>query len=655
MSRRLSTGAPELDMLLEELRAGDNVVFYTQEPSYYLPFVATMLAHVQDQILDLVYVRSCGLVDSLVQALPHLQVVDMDLITDSADPLLALHDSLRRIGHHTYTIFDPLSSYRPWFGGEQQVRDLFLTTCPLLFDLQSIAYWNLSQGQYDLATVAAIKDCTQVMVKVASLGKDLSITPLKVWGRYSETMLRSHRVAVTKDRLSISPLPIEAENQQAYMTALASKNKELAEIRDALHRSNAELVQRNEELAELNQRLGEQGRLYHSLRVNLDNLLELFQASQTIGSSLAAEQVRRAIVSAAVRLFDAPACRLQLGGPQYKDPVEVSQGLTPKIAEWVCHPLTVSARAEARTELRTFVAVLRDDAGDPLGSVAVSPIKVRGAYLGTLEVYSQDDRLDDHESQTLLGYLAAEASIALDNAHLYQEIEIQGKQLRSLVDEMITNEEQDSRRLAFDLHDGLVQMIVASYQHLQAAQAWHGRSVEKEEEALEQGIQLLRQAIYEARRLISQLRPAGLDDFGLVQAVRLHTAQLAADSDWQISLDVDPNWESLPQTLEAGLFRIVQEATTNAFKYADAQRMGIKFGVDSNQYTITIRDWGRGFDPESVVADPQQGSRMGLIGIRERARLWGGQCRIESQPGQGTQITVSIPRARVHVMREDNG
>jgi signal transduction histidine kinase len=254
----------------------------------------------------------------------------------------------------------------------------------------------------------------------------------------------------------------------------------------------------------------------------------------------------------------------------------------------------------------------------------------------------------------LLSYLASEAGIALDNAHLHREVELQGRQLRFFVENVITTEEQESRRLAFDLHDGLAQMIVASYQHFQTAQAWRQRDPGLEEREIDQGVQLLRRAIYEARRLMSQLRPAGLDDFGLVQALRLYVAQLATDADWHVSLAVDPAWQPLPVALEAALFRIVQEATTNARKYAEAPRVEIQLQAGSEQLCLSIRDWGKGFNPAQVASVPQQGLHMGLIGIRERARLWGGTCVIKSQPGKGTSIEVCIPRSRLQQAREDS-
>lgn len=650
MSNRLSTGSSELDVLLEEVRAGDNVVLFTRTHEHYTPFVDAMLAYLASTTLDLVYVRGSGQLDSAVAAVARCRVVDMAALPATAEPLDALKTAIEAIGPHAYTLFDSLDAFAPWFGDESRLCRFFTTICPLLFELRSVAYWNLLVGRYSSPTIAAIKDCAQVFIKVDPLDDALLVAPQKVWGRYSETMFRPHRVTVADGQLHIASVSLESKQQREYLareyvSALADKNRELADIRDTLQ-------QRNQQLAQLNERLAEQSRLYQSLRLNLDHLLALFQAAQAIGSSLAVEQVRRAVVTGAVRLFGAASCRLYLPHDQAGGAFDYSENMTPDKRSYAESAAVAALRAEVGNTGQARALTLQDNACRAIGSAALAPIIMRGTSLGTLELYADDARLALEESLTLLNYLVAEASIALDNACLYREVEVQGQQLRSFVENVITNEEQDSRRLAFDLHDTLVQTIVAAYQHLQTAQVWReresalGRNPSTEEHELGQGIQLVQRAIYEARRLIGQLRPTGLDDFGLVHALRLYVAQLMAESDWQVELVVDPRWKSLPSALEAALFRIVQEATHNAQKYAQAPRVQVRLEANDEQLSVTIRDWGKGFDPATVPSEPQQGLHMGLVGIRERARLWGGQCNIESRPGQGTSIRVCIPLAR---------
>ncbi|MCD6289927.1 MAG: sensor histidine kinase, partial [Anaerolineae bacterium] len=255
----------------------------------------------------------------------------------------------------------------------------------------------------------------------------------------------------------------------------------------------------------------------------------------------------------------------------------------------------------------------------------------------------RETSLASQEARELLDYLASAASVALDNARLLRETEEQKEQLRSFVEESITKEELTSRQIALDLHDGLVQQIIASYQHLQAAQALRNRDPEGERKEIRRGIEILRSAIYEARRLISQLRPAGLDDFGLAHALRLYTAQIAAEENWQLTLDIAPDWPSLPDSYEASLFRIVQEAINNTRKYAAARKVRVRLEVVQDALWVSVQDWGRGFDPNKVQPVLECGSQIGLVGIRERARLLGGECLIESAPGEGTRIVVRVP------------
>lgn len=647
MATIFSTGSQELDALLEEVQAGDNLVFYTSDPQDYVPFVDTLLDHVERSLAGVVYIRAHGLLDELVARVTTHYIVDLEQLLHVDDPLVALENTLLEIGPQPYYVFEPLHSLKPWFEGEEQLKELFLTLCPLLYRLESVAYWALTRGSYSSATIAAIRDCTQVFCRLDRVGGELLITPLKVWGRYSEAMFRPHRVSIDGG-IHIRPLPVGAEYQQSYTEALAEKNRELAEIRDALSRSNRALQERNQELAALNERLAEQSRLYQSLRTNLDHLLAVFEAGQDIGSSLVVDQVHSAIIKATQRLFDVKACRLHAAGGCISEPIDVYDGLSPDSPR-LNHDTVAALRTAIQEDQKVRSARLAGGFQGPLGSVAIAPVVIRGTCLGTLEVYADDARLDNEESRTLLSFLSSEASIALDNAYLYRETELQGEQLRSFVEEVIIGEEQESRRLAFDLHDGLVQLIVASYQHLQTSQAWRGRDPKIEEQEIGQGVRILRQAIYEARRLIGQLRPAGLDDFGLVHALQLYIAQLASESEWQISLEVDPQWPKLSSALEAAIFRIVQEATTNARKYAAAPRVRVQLSAHREHLEVSVRDWGKGFDPAAISAAVDRETdligHLGLVGIRERARMWGGRCEIASQPGQGTTITVYIPRS----------
>jgi len=479
---------------------------------------------------------------------------------------------------------------------EEQAVAFFTTVCPALYHRRAVAYWHLADGAFSARALAEIRDCTQVFVRLEHNGAETIITPLKVLGRYADDMFRPHRLTI-KPQVNISPLQLDPLAQGEYARTLEMKNRELTAIRDELNRANA--------------RLEEQRQLYDSLSSNLEQLVKLLEQGRSIGASLSLEQVQEAILRAASTLFQSRFCRLTIKG-----------GLTDTVVE------QGSPEALDDATLRQVQAV----------------VTMRSPYVGHLQVWTRASALGDDELGRMLGYLASEAGIALDNAELYRETETQKEQLRKFVNEVIANEERDSRRLAFDLHDGLVQQIVAAYQHLQTAQAWRARDAQVEERELERGVSILKESIVEARRLIGQLRPAGLDDFGLARAVRLFANQQAAANEWDVELEVDSYWPALPPMVEAALYRIVQEATNNARKYARSKRLLIALHTEPHELAVIVQDWGCGFDPDAVPVSPEQTLRMGLVGIRERTNLLGGVCVIRSAPGSGTRVEIRIPR-----------
>jgi signal transduction histidine kinase len=634
--RPVSSGIAALDALLEELRVGDNVVFLTEHREDYVPFVAAVCAYAASLTEGLVYLRGTGSLDALVSILPDARVIQVPLGLTAEGAREYLTTELASHRSARYVVCDPLDQLCPSASGAEDAVPLFLALCPLLYRMDTIAYWCIQRESLGRQSIAAIKDCTQILLSLERVQSELHLTPIKVWGRYSADMFRAHRVARSQGRVeTIAPLPLAVVNAATYAQALAAKNQELATVRDQLHQRNQELNQRNAQLAEANAQTEEQSRLYRSLHRNLDHLVALLKAGQTIGTSLVVDQVQQAILQAAVELFGVAGARMSLAARSNHGPLAIALGRVPP-----------SAAGTPGDETTT------EDVAAPPAVSTSAPILARGVRLGQLDLFDDPASQAGPDLRTLLTYFTAEASMALDNAYLYEQLETQGQQLQWLVDNLIATEEQESRRLALDLHDGLVQLIIASYQHLQMAQVWRDKAPDIEEREFHQGLQLLRESIHEARQLIAQLRPAGLDDFGLVQALRLFVTRIESQADWQVKLLVTPAWSShvapgaLSKSMASALFRIVQEATNNARKYAGSRRLEIRLDVQDAELELQIRDWGQGFDPANIAAVDDQSQRMGLVGIRERARLLGGRCSITSRPGAGTIVALNLPLER---------
>ena len=205
------------------------------------------------------------------------------------------------------------------------------------------------------------------------------------------------------------------------------------------------------------------------------------------------------------------------------------------------------------------------------------------------------------------------------------------------------SQEQERRKIAYDIHDGIAQLMVGAQHHLEAFDYLWRDDASLAEDQLSRGRTKLRQAIVETRRLMTQLRPVSLETLGLVPAVQQYLNELGKDAGWEIDYHAEVVALNLSADGETALFRILQEALTNAWKHAQTSMVRLSLhteGEKDDQLVVYVQDWGRGFEPARLQSDSQG---IGLMGMRERARLLGGVCSIESRPGRGTTVRLRIP------------
>lgn len=201
--------------------------------------------------------------------------------------------------------------------------------------------------------------------------------------------------------------------------------------------------------------------------------------------------------------------------------------------------------------------------------------------------------------------------------------------------------EIEQRHIAYELHDGLAQIVAGAQQHLQSfAHHYRPRSPRTRQE-LASVLNMTQNAVKEVRRVMAGLRPTALDDFGLATALRLQVQALEVEG-WEIDYEAPASAERLPSTVETVLFRIAQEAINNIHKHAQSTRVRIALKYDEN-YRLEIQDWGRGFDMANV-ATVVPGQHLGLRGMQERIVLVGGRLNIHSSPGAGTLVVAEVPR-----------
>ena len=269
-----------------------------------------------------------------------------------------------------------------------------------------------------------------------------------------------------------------------------------------------------------------------------------------------------------------------------------------------------------------------------------APLRISTRRRAIVELVGNRDEVLDTWHCKLLSSLMAQGSIALENADLYQRLALHREQLRRLVDELMTAQEEERRMVAYDIHDGLLQYLVATRLLMRNYAKMLEQNPDAAHELLQEGMDQLASAINEGRRIIEGMRPTLLDDLGLEAAVREMANGMARRADWQFSMDLALGDVTIPPNVEIAAFRIVQEALTNAYKYARGQQVSLRMSVADNVLTILVRDWGSGFVLDEVDADL---GHVGLVAMQERARLVGGVCTIRSQPGAGVSVFVRLP------------
>jgi len=267
------------------------------------------------------------------------------------------------------------------------------------------------------------------------------------------------------------------------------------------------------------------------------------------------------------------------------------------------------------------------DGADGLRYHASIPLYAHGRQLGVLNVASTDWRELTPDDLRLLYTIGDMLSIAVERARLFA---------RSV--EMGALEERN--RLAREIHDTLAQGLTGITLQLESAEALLNRDDEQQrlQQSIEKALNLARANLEEARRSVLNLRTSPLEGRTLTQALANLVQTIQVEHGLSIEFRRRNADQPLPARIEAGLYRIAQEAITNIVQHAHTERATLTLEILPSQVKLVIEDQGLGFDPAEIPA-----RRFGLIGLTERARLLGGQLHIESSPGEGTRLEVTVP------------
>lgn len=225
---------------------------------------------------------------------------------------------------------------------------------------------------------------------------------------------------------------------------------------------------------------------------------------------------------------------------------------------------------------------------------------------------------------------------------LLARLEDNQSQFQRLARSALRVQEDERRRIARELHDGIGQNLTAIKHQLAMVQAQLRGASADGAERVGTCIELCAQTLEDTRQLSRLLRPQVLDDLGLGAALHWLARTLEGNGRLQVAVHLEevPTLDPEIQTL---LFRVSQEALANVVKHANASDALLRLAVRGGRVSLTIWDNGTGFDVAAAESAARQGRSSGLAGMRERLALYGGALRIDSEADSGTWVRISVP------------
>lgn len=244
----------------------------------------------------------------------------------------------------------------------------------------------------------------------------------------------------------------------------------------------------------------------------------------------------------------------------------------------------------------------------------------------------------------VLENLKRQREFALERARASQlELQEAYAGLRQLTARLESAKEDERARISRELHDEFGQTLTAAKITLQMLRRGTGDAAVAD--GLAQSVAMVDGMIRQARDIARGLRPPLLDEAGLVPALDHHLKTAASRSGVRIDLQSDPGVSSVPRGLDTTVFRLVQEAVSNALRHAGARAIRVELGTGTGALRIVVEDDGVGFDPAVVGQKIKRGEHLGLLGMTERVHGVGGRIDFESRPGGGSRIVVQMPLA----------
>ena len=320
----------------------------------------------------------------------------------------------------------------------------------------------------------------------------------------------------------------------------------------------------------------------------------------------------------------------------------VAKSGKPELIDGISADSDTAAHGQGNTENReVFVSV---------------PLKTGDIILGVLNVVYTYPHRFTKDNMKLLQSIGDRATVAIERDELHKQLQKIRERYQGLTQDIVVAQEEERKRVARELHDETSQTLsglTCSLQVLVEMAEASGELSDDFKKQVKKAQSIAVQVGNEVIRLMYELRPTLLDTLGLVPAIRQYAEDMLHPVGINVSVQCKGASQPLLSEVEVGLFRIAQSSIGNIIKHASAKNVVITLEDQPDQVLLYIRDDGKGFDVSRLEKVNSTSQGTGVFGMKERVEMLGGDYAVKSQLGQGTLITVKIPRTWSNAHAED--
>ena len=378
------------------------------------------------------------------------------------------------------------------------------------------------------------------------------------------------------------------------------------------------------------------------LRIALDNVLEIINGD--IGGILLLDEETKTL-----------RYRMQRGlSAKYADEIRMrmGEGIGGRVAQTGEPMLLEDISQDPRAIYPDLISA------EGLKGFISIPLKAKDKVVGVMNLASHVAGRFGTDDISLLSSISDYLGTAIEQARLYARLASAGERYQTLLQHALSTQEEERKRIARELHDETSQALTSLTLNLQAIIQMAEMKGVRDTELMEKLKTTHSYAIHagnEVVKLMKELRPTLLDELGLPAAIHRYAKDTLKAQGIEVSAEFIGTEERLPPEVEVTLFRVAQGVIGNILEHSMAKNASIKLSCSASECLLRIEDDGKGFNVSKITRVDPSGRGAGVFTMKERVKLVGGVCHIESRPGKGTRVVVKVPLGKDMANEEDKG